>query len=415
MLRRIFVIVVAWLSAVAALQADAEPRALGLGPIRLGMSIDQVRAATPNVTWDVDATRPYTLKSSKALTLAGQPFDLVYDDLGWEEFRIIATALADKPNEADCRAHIVKLLEALEAEVGELTAPAAMKPPPPDSTVEALAFGKASHGNFLRTTKMAAQGVWLFGIGATHDAAPLKVVALAQAFGASNSKVAHQCKIEIVLDLEPPRPPKGVVPREDLVIASDVPIGVKHHTLDSAPALPVQGLDVDVDCTIGTVDGRLHACQAARDSDADLQFRSIAERRAGFVRAARPTASGKWSLGEKTTVRIHLAPEDRRTVAAPSEIVSSDLPRIVERGGGVHYPPRAVDRHVEAQIDLNCIIQSDGSIICPEARSSTPEFAAEFIAEAMKAEMALRYATLLTNGKPSTGVAIHNTVNFVLH
>lgn len=129
--------------------ADANESA-GYGPIRLGMSIAQVRAALPNVAWDNpredgDPNDPTVARAKKA-PIGDESFDINYVDGSWGAFSLGLNGKS--PGTSDqCRQRILKFLAAVEAANGTLGA----KPAKPGFTgrTETIRFGKSSEGRAL--------------------------------------------------------------------------------------------------------------------------------------------------------------------------------------------------------------------------------------------------------------------------
>lgn len=140
----------------AASQA-AEPR-VAFGPLRLGMTYDEVRAATPAVSWIpmisgfgwsptyLPIRFPYdyemrSMTAKQAINVGGETFDVEYEDAAWDRYRLSARVEPTADAET-CAKRIFRVMEAVEAANGALDAPE--RDPPGERRQLAMAVGKKS-------------------------------------------------------------------------------------------------------------------------------------------------------------------------------------------------------------------------------------------------------------------------------
>jgi hypothetical protein len=399
----------------AAHGGDAEG---AFGPLRLGMSYDELRAATPAVTWipqipgmswnpAVHPRFPYDyemrgMKAKRAFAIGGETFDVEYEDAAWGRYRLSANFEEQPAKGGDtCANRIFRVMEAVAAANGALEAPTGRDQPGAGRQQLKLGVGKNS------SALMSTNPVKGFTLNAERKTGALSVEVSGGTSGADQSG----CWIKAELALSPARPPQGTVEAEALQITHPIGIGAMHHSLDDAPPLPPTGVEARLNCTIrdnGTV-----GCDEAA-ADAQSPFLAAAKLRIRDMRVARRTRDGRWTPGEHTSLVIKIAPEDRRIVDA-TQGIKSPLLKMVDRS---YLPPRFPRAPLEAGVSGNlrftCVVQADGSPICPQISVDPPKFRAEFLAAALPVVLFSRHALQLTNGESAVGAAFETEMAFKL-
>lgn len=185
-------------------------------------------------------------------------------------------------------------------------------------------------------------------------------------------------------------------------------IGALHHSLDAAPTPPAGGVEVPLACDIR--DNGTLACKS--DSPSVPPFLAAARFRAGDMRVARRTRDRRWTPGERTSLVFKIMPEDRRTVG-PVDISKASLLQLTDRSWvASRFPRDAIDLNLSATVFVGCVVQTDGSPICPELKVEPPKLEPEFIAAMLPNVLAARYAPKLTNGETSLGVGFRMQYEF---
>jgi len=369
-----------------------------MGPIRLGMSTDQIRAALPGATWTDRG--PEHISAMRALKIGGEEFDIVYTDYGWDRYRMTVRRHDPGPVSADdCRARIVRFLETIENANGALTAPAPL--PKFNGAQEPMRIGRSSQA----LSRAAADQSVEIAVERTQRFASLK----ARGTMTTSKNGAADCVLEALFEQEPPRPPQGVIAFEALEIAPMPTIGVIHHSLDAAPPPPPQGVDVPLSCTIG---GVLNCREGAGVPNAVRPFVGAAIARTAKMRVPRRLRDGRWTTGELTMPRIRIMPGDRRTVG-PIDVSKSSLLRWIgePRFGMPKIADHLPDGFV-AKVSARCVVQTDGSLICPEIVALTEPHAEEFRAAALSSLLNLQSEPRLTNGEPSAGTGYNIEIEY---
>lgn len=379
--------------------------AAGYGPIRLGMSIAQVRAALPSVTWNKprdgeDPSDPVVLRAQSA-SIGGETFDINYVDESWGAFSLgLSGAVPD--SSAGCRQRVLKVLTAVEDSNG------ALLPPPMKSEftgrIETIRFGKSSEGSMLALT--LPNGAETYVISAERKAGSLQINAGGRyAPGASQGA----CSYAVSISIDPPRPPPGDLPFASLSVVRDVSIGVKHHSLDLIET--PRDTTITLECTFGKY-GELNCPDRSTRG-----LKAAARWRIQDMRIARRTKDGGWTPYQRTTIPVRIGTTDRIAITRP---VDTSKQSLLVQTLNLQYRPRfpegAPERNASAVVDVGCTVQADGSLVCSEFKvTPSGRYDAEFSAEAARAIVGLRFAPTLKDGTPSLGVGYRSTVEFKVH
>lgn len=412
---------------LASLSAQAaDERAPGLGPIQLGMSYGQVRAATPNVAWTpppemregatvVRAFHDYEISeisAKKGLTIGGEVLDITYEDAGWDRYVLRATSIAGgETSQDDCRLRFARFIAAAEKTIGALSAAAPM--PGYFGKQETWSVGDKSQA--MVSTYPARSDIDAgFGVEAIRNQGDISIVIKGGSAREQRPGSFRRCVIGAELTRSPTRPPATTIAFDDLVVTHAIGIAARHHSLDGLPLPPTRGLQMDLDCTIGTR-GDLSCKEPADIADAGRPFAAAARFRVRDLRVARRARDGRWTPGEQTRLSLTFAANDRRTVAPVLDTAKQQFLRPIDKlWNVVRYPTKPLDAEAEGTVTATCVVQEDGSQICPQIKVEPTQFEAEFKAAAMPFLVGIRVAPTLTNGEPSLGVGRTIEVGFSL-
>lgn len=411
---------------LATLSAQGEERAPGLGPIQLGMSYGQVRAATPNVEWtpppvmregatvvrDFHDYEISELSGKKALTIGGETLDVSYEDAGWDRYVLRATSVASgETSEKDCRLRLARFIAAAEKTTGALSATA----PYPDyfGNQETWSVGDKSQA-MLRTYPARSDADAGFGVEAVRQQGDISIEIKGGSGRAQRPGSPRHCGMSVELKRWPVRPPTAAIAFDNLVVTHAIGIGALHHSLDGTPLPHTPGVQFDFDCTIGNR-GDLSCKEPPDMTGVARPFVSAARFRVGDLRVARRARDGRWTPGEQTRLSLTFAPNDRRAVATVIDTAKQQLLRPIDKlSSAVRYPTRPLDAEAEGTVTATCVVQEDGSHICPQIKVEPTQFEAEFRAAAMPYLTGIRVAPTLTNGEPSLGVGRTIKAGFTL-
>lgn len=404
----------------------AEP--LGVGPLKLGMNYADVRAALPAAKWE--ETSEGHIMAPAALVFGGEAFDVTYDISPWD--RITLTLVrSESLSAAECLKRYKAVGAAAEVAFGPLTAlekisADAMLRSGKQST---LSFGQKSEAWLLHNDDGLAQNQWQFDAEAQakHGTTTVYVRGwMGRAVSLAMPEGGLTCTTTILLVALPPRPPKGEVAFDDLVVTRPITIGLKHHSLDRVPLPPAGGIAFAWNCEISESfaapdEQPLVSCKPLNDPDVRSAYYDVAQARLRALRVGRRSKGDRWTTGERTRVKVRVAPEDRVAPPAAFPADSSSLlkfdasPRTSPRD----YPMRAQRAGVEGEVLIDCIVQTDLSVICHNVTANlTPQSAeAEFVSvlDAVS-RMIVRYRAhpKLANGKSSIGAGFHARIRLKL-
>jgi hypothetical protein len=442
-------------AAVCALSSAAsagEP--FGVGAIRVGMSLDEVKAAAPKAKWTQTGKRE--IFAEQVVAFGGETFDVIYKVEPWG--RAVATFSVDDSFRAgiggDCETRFLALVEVVEMQFG------ALEPALPGLSYMAddkREVGKRSTVHFVRDPArpipFEARGRYVSG----DDSMTVT--------GTKRSPDADRCNLGIVLRHTPPRPAEGAVPFADLVFTAQPSISVRYHSLHGLPPVPGDGIVVPVRCKIVNEE-KLTGCFATDVPSAAEAYRGAAVVQAGHMKVADQTRDGNWTEGELAQIDVRLAPRETAVLltpvppsaekppavktpakprkALPHLVPATDMPGNIpmkmappappphspqDPSGLVFtqnprhmdlsrvFPPRAQDKEVEAVVDMDCVVQTDYSAICPRmtvATNEKNEFTAEFEHAAGKIAMLFRVRETMVDGRNAAGAGFRRKIRFVL-
>ncbi len=403
------IVFLAVLFAAGAAQADDQ---YAIGPIKTGMTYDQVRAATPGVVWKALPFRG--IVADNAFRLGGLMFGAQYVPEPWDRFHIMASHALPLTDIASCRADYEKVAGAVQASLGDLRAPPEFAPfeigfQAQQSEVK---VGSGTALQILHVDAAKPQSEWPFELSASlHDGAT--TVNMSGEVRAAIEGKPALCVIRVALGEYTKRPRRGSLSFADLIFTATPSIGRLHHSLDNAP-LPAQPVNVALDCAIDDADGHLGGCVADQKNDpAAAPYIDAALQRVSDYRIADKTSGGKWTPGENTVATLRIAASDRRDglkVDASKQglLTFTGQPRAEEMVR--FYPRDALAAGAGAEIQVGCVVQTDFSVICPEISVPEGTYQAQFRAAASQLVTLYRVAPTLTDGTSAVGTGFRATL-----
>lgn len=421
---------------ISAIGASAEP--LGVGGLRVGMTLDEVKAAAPQATWSETGKREISAK--RVVAFGAETFDVTYKVEPWGRTLMrLSFDEADRAAPSDgCEARFMALAKAVEAQFGAL-----------EAAVIAGRFGSPTAAGEKSTVQLARDSADpnLF----EADSRILNVAGGIRLAGDNRSK--GRCRVAIDLRGAPARPPQGTIAGADLIFLAQPSISVRYHSLDSLPPVPAEGVVVPVTCTVMS-QLKLAACQAGDLPTEVATYRTAAVVQAGYMTVEDQTRDGRWTEGERVQIDVRLKPRETIAVltpvaptpavaaAKPAKPVREPDPRAAKRvptmtpppgpadpSGLVFtgdprgmdlarvFPPAAMRADVVGFVDMSCIVQADYSVICPERKATTNEnndFAAAFERAAGQIAMLFRVRETTVDGQSAAGKGFRRRVRFVL-
>jgi hypothetical protein len=349
----------------------------------------------------------------------------------------------------DCETRFVALVEAVEAQFG------ALEPALPKSSYAAAGERKVGRRSTVQFDRDPANPI-PFEAQGRYTSRNNSVTVI----GNKRSSDADRCYLGIVFRSSPPRPPAGTVPFADLVFTAQPSVSVRYHSLDGLPPVPAEGVVVPVTCKI-LGDQRLTGCAAKDVPSAAEPYRGAAVVQAGHMKVADQTRRGAWTQGEIAQIDVRLVPRDtigmlapvepapvpppakvrkpspkpvpaaRETDAVPMVMVPPPPPLSLPKdpSGLVFtknpqgmdlsrlFPQRALDAEVEGIVDIECVVQTDYSALCPKITATTNEeraFVAEFERAAGKVAMMFRVRETMEDGRDAAGAGFRRRIRFVI-
>lgn len=396
---------IVFLAAVMSITAAEAADEVAIGPIKTGMTYDEVRAATPGAVWKPMPFRG--IAADNAFTLGGLTFGAQYIPEPWDRYHILASHASTLTDAQSCRADYEKVANAVQASIGDMKAP-------PEFAPSEIGFQakqqevKVGDGTALLITHVdnaKPENEWPFELSASLHEGDTTVNMSGEVHAPMMDKPA-QCVIRITLGEYTKRPRRGNVAAADLVFTAEPSISRLHHSLDNV-ALPQQPVDVTLNCQIDDADGHLDDCQSSQRNDPSAAaYAAVAMDRANDYRIADKTRSGKWTPGENTSLTVRVSASDRHDglkvdASKQSQLKFTAYPRQEEMVR--FYPRDAMEAGAGTEIQVGCVVQADFSAVCPEISVPAGQFRTQFRQAASQIVTIYRVAPILSDGTSSVG------------
>lgn len=407
-MKRAIVFLAMLLGATAAAADDQK----AIGPIKTGMSYDEVRAATPGAVWKAMPFRG--IAAENAFALGGLWFGAQYIPEPWDRFHIFASHAAALTDVASCRADYEKVASAIQSANGDMQAPPEFAPSEIgfQAKQEEINVGGGTALLIRHVETGKPESDWPFELSATLHAGDTTVNMSGEVHAAMEGKPA-QCVIRITLGEYTKRPRRGSVAFNDLVFTATPSISRLHHSLDGV-APPAQAVNVALDCAIDDADGHLGGCVPDQHNDPiAAAYVNSALERVNDYRIADKARGGKWTPGENTVAVLTISAADRRdglrVDASKQDLLKfTAQPRQEEMVR--FYPHDAMDAGAGTEMQFGCVVQADLSAVCPEISIPAGPFQAQFRAAASQLVTVYRVAPALSDGSSSVGTGFRTTL-----
>jgi hypothetical protein len=424
-------------------QGQAQASSLpSLGPLRLGMTLDEVRAATPGATWQPEQVsrftgRAYRLRSVPELPLHGLPFE-VEVHRRYHEQSIRAQAVLRRGSADTCERTALDWLKAAEPGLGPFAGSTPVSTPPQGGGLQWNT--QRLPGGGVTVVPSARPGIPGRTDGETLPISPRASV-LAQAYDDDERPRARRALLsgeparlkltathvgqgyELELRAEYLAADRGddcslSVKMHRLLLPglpqpfdaaahplrAQASVAVRHLAYGDTPP-PAQPTEVTLRCDIERAYGHTRRCSAVGDR-VPPALETVALRLAGVLAYDMSGVDRDDPVPLRGVVRVRLSPEDRRPLdfAALPRTPREALVFTAEPGPGDvegFYPFQARDQGQEADTDLACRVEADGSLLCvPGGPTSGGAFAD---AAVRLAAAAYRVAPTMRDGSPSVG------------
>ncbi|MFN0182424.1 MAG: hypothetical protein ACKVQR_01270 [Aquabacterium sp.] len=449
--------VVAALWACVAVASDAAaPAGPVIGPFRLGMNLEEIRAAAPQAGWQdgrrlAHSGRVVAISSTNDITIEGLDFQVqaqtpYYQHGLWLQAAIHAT------HATDCEQSALAWLARVEAQAGPFhgTAPRSV----PGSPASLQWQVQRGAGGSVSVVPAGVSGTPGRTEGATVRVGRQSTV-LVEAFddlyrsrprkgffGGEPEHLtisAHQqgpnhrvevkvdfreaptlaCSVRLKLErwTQPPAP--TLFDTSQARLTRQPTIGERHWS--TSPQAPVlrEPLEVQLLCQIDRLQGQARRCGVVGPAGLNRLHAATATRLAHGLTHDLTGVDRDDPQPMQGTVRVRLLPDDRKPIdflATPitptADVVWDDEPD--ERDMVRAYPAGLSGTPPEVRVALTCRIQADGSLVCGGVELGEVPHRAEFAFAASRvAALGYRAAAKLRDGMPSEGRVIRLTLELL--
>lgn len=390
--------------AVTEAQTASEPAApverIEFGPVWLGMSFDDARTALPNVAWR-EKSAPLnrsriSLDGSEAIDLFGRRYDVEIKPGVHGASRIDFHTAAPEIGIRQCRALVAETVAGLETRFGrfealpnsakELSAgirmwtsrdlrmqlPGFLSVSAGLPVTEIFNAGGRSHVNFFASPGQQGRGAWQSIRQPANDDLTIGVGA---SYGAGLDSGTPTCDLYIFVSHEPPRPERETIAFEQLVPLRTPTVADRHASLDfmsteQLAALPEEGIDIAVDCSVRRQYGTLLCLNPDVIQPEERHLITAAQLLGGDYVFQTDDLQPESDIPLETRLTVRIKASDRIDISGPAEAAILAM-------NDVNWRRSASRQWLTAQADqlelageysirARCQIQSDGSVICGE-------------------------------------------------
>ena len=430
----------------------------GAGPFRLGMSLDEIRAAAPQVAWRNVMVSPFTgrvfsMRSDDLVTIAGVEFEVealahyYQHGLRFEGAKQVQDAVA-------CERAGIEVLTAVEAQAGPFSSNKPRSTPGTSGTGLSWQTQRSANGSisvvpvpsFSGGSPGRTEGETVsFGQGSTAliDAfdsqyrprprqkrlGSLPAYFELRAFNRGdrfdvNAEVDYggdagfNCAVRLELEswTQPPLPQTIDATRARFVHTPT--IAERHWVHASLAPKGLQPADAEVSCDVERRSGWTFGCGVVRPdgiSPAQEEAAQSLARLTVFDMTGMDRDDPQFMRG---TVRVRIDPATavRSTdfaAAARTPLADIEFAEQPDPAAARQVPPvLANNDDATVQVSLTCRAEADGSLICIDAEAAAdPERTSVVRAAVRVAASAYRVAPKLRNGEPSAGRVFDLTVD----
>lgn len=436
------------LPAPAEAQAAAvtAPASIGIGPFRLGMSLDEIRAAVPQMAWrDVNVSRysgrVFSMRSADMLPIAGVDFEVeAMAHYYRHQLRLDGVRRVD--DAAACERAGLEVLTAIESQAGPFTSyppvittpsggglywqtqrsangsitvmPSAAPGTAGRSDGETVTFGDGSTVlvEAFDDKYRPRPRVKLFGGPpaflrmSAHKRDDWREVQAEINYG-DDGDLNCALRLELATWTQPPLPQAFDTSKAKVVRAPS--IAERHYVHRPLAGRPGPAIDVELACEIDRRTGWPMDCGIARPDDLSLEQEDVAISLAHLTTFDMSGVDRDDPQPMRGTVRVKIDPAARKPIdflASPR--TPTDQVEFAERPdpeeARLLRPVLGGDEGAGVEVKLVCHIEADGSLICADPDASTdPQRKAVIAAATRVLTLEYRAAPTLRGGEPSAG------------
>lgn len=448
----------------------AAGQTLRLGPFVVGMSVDEARAAAPDLAWRDTAVSKYTgrtlsIAADDAVTIGSLRHSVALTPGHYNWYYAVFRHSESVPDAPACERLSLPVVAELEANFGEFWAiPRFDKrrlssPSDLQRTTQGLADlaganlgvpirrrrGAQARAGTPRYVLVEAGGRSLMSFETNEDADGLprtddprwrlgiaeQMRPVASPYPETDIRLesyysredasARTCQLTTIISYTPLRPPWETIEVTPAVLTQRPSIAYLHLSLDGV-TLPAPATNVKLYCAVARPTGRF-LCSRAPKEKADAALVIAATMRSRAMQLAPATLDPDNPVNLRTTLSVTLAQAERRAidfVDAPSvatgEIQWAATPD--ESTLQSAYPADLLKQGQTGVVALVCQIQSDLSPLCVPASpldGGTPavdEVQAKFAWSARAMLSLYTAAPLLKSGAPAAGAVFSTRISF---
>ncbi len=430
--------------AAAQVALSTAPPAWGVGPFKLGMTLDEVRAAAPNVVWE-EQKSAYTgkvlaLSGQNALSLGDWTFRVDAAPGYYGAYELTLTGAAPAKNRKQCRAQAVALVAALEPRLGALTAgdnarfiqrthvPARVHVTFNDKGVPIVGtIPGYSSGPTVKTLKAGASSEIevIESGGDMRWSAQIAKGARARGDVRGNYTKSdiRPCSASVELVAAGYPPARETIAFEQLKLKRGPSVSTLHYSLDGA-SLPSKGVTVEATCQISRRHGGLSRCSFS-DTVAEPLRKAVRYRASDTsFDAAGLDADNAAPL--YVTLPFRLSPSERLKNPPPQPqtiLVSPPAIKFARKPTSAeieqYYPDKALRLNIEASTIARCTVRDDFHLACdPASVTSAVELDSDMKASFQAAALQISRLAIMeptdANGDSSAGARISLPIRFVI-
>jgi hypothetical protein len=427
--------------------APATPGPLGIGPFRLGMSLDEIRAAAPqvekwrNVMVSRYSGRVFSMRSDNRLPIAGVEFE-VEALAHYYQHQLRLDGVRRVEDAAECERAGLELLTAIESQAGPFTSyppvstpgrggglywqtqrsangsitvmPSAAPGTAGRTDGETVTFGNGSTALVEafddkyrpRPRVKVLGGPPAFLRMSAHNRGDWREVEAEINYG-DNGDLNCSIRVELASRTQPPLPQSFDTSKARLV--REASIAERHYVHKPLAGQTGPAIDVELACEIDRRSGWPMGCGVVRPVDLSLEREDVAISLAHLMTFDMSGVDRDDPQPMRGTVRVKVDPAARKPIdflAAPrttadkiefSEQPDPEAARLVQ-------PVLGGEERADVEVKLVCRIETDGSLICADPDASTdPQRKAVIAAATRVSALEYRAAPSLRGGEPSAG------------
>lgn len=401
---------------MAGAASAAEPAAaLSIGSFRVGMTLEEARAAAPQLAWEnvkgLGAHWQDGLRAPDAVQLNGQVHELTILRGWYGGYLLRAQRIGEVSGPSACRALIEGFIADLEQRYGAFSA----KEMKYKDESPLFTGGKPARTDTLQAGHSSSYtwhvtAAYSEAAAVNHDARG-ELEAHGQFFVSGTSAASSTCRTSFSIEIKPSPPEKEEIPVANLTPLVVPSIAVLHDTALGLE-IPAAGLTVIARCRVHRDRGTVGGCQS--DDKLPPGFSSAVVLRSAHLAFATPALSPGNPVPLYSRITFRFEPRQRLAIDAPANLLDASAVSWSNEFDGLPAV-KSINTSTKVEYDTAtvsaaCQIQADGSLVCVDFKVARPEnqpaderLDARFVYTAKDQWLSRRAAKSLSRGGPSAG------------